>query len=238
MGKIEKTIFDYRFLILLCALVLMLLAAPFARELDIRDRPTYGSLMILVVFSILIAAAVFAASEKRNAVVITIILTASSIILQALFITTKSKALILANLILEIVVIGYVVIVILKHIFTRNRVTVDTISAALCSYLLIGFLWALVYFMYELLMPGSFSPSPIMEGQVSLAKIGDVPTMFQLYLYYSLVTLTTLGYGDVIPISPTMRMCAAIEAFMGQIFIAVLVARLVALQIFHAVDKN
>ncbi len=56
--------------------------------------------------------------------------------------------------------------------------------------------------------------------------------------YYSFVTMTTLGYGDIVPASPVARMCAVLQAVLGQLYLAVLVARLVGLHILHATSRN
>jgi voltage-gated potassium channel Kch len=107
-------------------------------------------------------------------------------------------------------------------------VTVDTICASLCIYLLLGVCWSGIHVLAEVLEPGSFQ----LPGHGPDAQFVDFA------LYYSLVTMTTLGYGDVIPSSPSTRMFAATEAIMGQLYIAVLVARLVGLHIAQAASRS
>jgi len=124
---------------------------------------------------------------------------------------------------------GYTVVALLKHLFTSDRVTVNTISASLCAYLLLGVLWAIVYPVTETLAPGSFGFGDAGRGGHASMRFGSQNAMFALY--YSLVTLSTLGYGDITPVLPTARMLAAMQAVVGQLYLAVLVARLVGLQI-------
>ena len=100
-----------------------------------------------------------------------------------------------------------------------ERVTADTIYGALAAYLLLGIGWAFVYLTVELFTPGSYSAAnPMWTGDA-----GELPS----FVYYSFVTLTTLGYGDVLPATAQAGTLAITEAVMGQIYLAVLVARLV-----------
>lgn len=96
---------------------------------------------------------------------------------------------------------------------------------AICVYFMIGLLWALIFSTLELLQPGSFQ---MPQGQ---------GTELSHFSYYSYVTLTTLGYGDITPISPPARSLALLEAIMGPLYIAVLIARLVGIHIVQSGEK-
>jgi hypothetical protein len=101
----------------------------------------------------------------------------------------------------------------------RTTVTVDTISAALSGYYLIGFTWALIYALVDVLIVGAFSHPLDTHGVLYRA------------LYFSFVTLTTLGFGDVTPTHPLTQALVTIEALLGQIYLVVLVARLVSMRV-------
>jgi voltage-gated potassium channel len=122
---------------------------------------------------------------------------------------------------LHLVFFGYVVIVMLRYIFSTQRVTLDMIFAALCTYLIIGLAWMFIYSCIELRLPGSFSSITANNYQTQLHD----------FLYYSFVTLSTLGYGDVTPLNDFAKSWAIIEAVIGQFYLAVVLARLVGLQI-------
>ena len=123
--------------------------------------------------------------------------------------------------ILSIVFFGYVTMLVLRDVFRQSRsASADTICGALSVYLLLGVLWAFAYALLEELVPGSI------VGLRS-ATIED----FYDYLGYSLVTLTTLGYGNVVPGNPRADALATSEAIVGQVYLTVLVARLVALNL-------
>ncbi|MGB2403010.1 MAG: potassium channel family protein [Akkermansiaceae bacterium] len=103
---------------------------------------------------------------------------------------------------------------ILSSIFRANRVTPDLISGAVVAYLLLGICWGALYSLIELIQPGSFSFSH--GGR-------DVSSLF----YYSFVTLTTLGYGDILPLTKIARTTAYLESVTGVMFTAILIAGLV-----------
>jgi hypothetical protein len=107
---------------------------------------------------------------------------------------------------------------ILFHLFREDRITSDLIMGAICVYFLVGIVWALLYSTLEFFQPGSFQ---MPQGTVSQAT----------FTYYSYVTLTTLGYGEITPISGPARSFALLEAMMGQLYLAVLIARLVGIHI-------
>ena len=129
--------------------------------------------------------------------------------------------------ILTILFIGYTTTVILSYLFTEDEITGDVIMGGICVYFLIGLAWAFIFFTLELFQPGSFQ-MPQGQGTTDLSH----------FSYYSYVTLTTLGYGDFTPISAQARSLALLEAIMGQLYIAILVARLVGIHIAQGVSRN
>ncbi len=106
----------------------------------------------------------------------------------------------------------------------RERITVDTIFAALSGFYLMAFAWGLIFSLVDLLSPGSFSV--------------DLHAQLQDAFYFSFVTITTLGYGDIVPVGRLARALVTTEALLGQIYLVVLVARLVSLQLAHAQAKD
>lgn len=113
----------------------------------------------------------------------------------------------------------YITCLILLFIMRQKEISIEIIKAAMCAYFLIGLMWSFVYLAIEVLRPGSFqfpSGTPIDHDQ---------------FIYFSFVTLTTVGYGDVTPISNGARSLAILEAVMGQFYLAVTVARLVSIHL-------
>ena len=112
-----------------------------------------------------------------------------------------------------------------RRLFRLPRVTWSGISAAASGFLMLGLAWAGLYGFLESSQPGSFQG--LLEGQG--------PNEF---FYFSYVTLTTLGYGDIVPISSTARMLSLLEAILGQLYLVVLVARLVSMVGPHSDDPR
>lgn len=102
----------------------------------------------------------------------------------------------------------------------EQRITRNTLFAGACCFLLMGFAWTSFYALATSLEPGAFR----------LAEAGRRPEYVD-FLYYSLITLTTTGYGDITPALAPVRLAAAFEAVVGQFYMAILVARLVGLHI-------
>ena len=103
-----------------------------------------------------------------------------------------------------------------RTVFSTRTVTWETIKGGISAYLLIGILWTFAYEFLILMDPESLVAS---RGEIGLAQLQ----------YFSFVTLTTLGYGDITPVTWLTRNLAVLEALIGQIFLTVLIARLVGL---------
>jgi hypothetical protein len=108
--------------------------------------------------------------------------------------------------------------VILTLVFRRGPITTRRLEGAIAVYLLLGFTWAHVYELVALWHPGALTGA--VDGKGSLR-----------WAYYSFVTLTTMGYGDIVPVHPLARASAVLEAVTGQLYLTILLARLVSLEL-------
>lgn len=115
----------------------------------------------------------------------------------------------------------------MRQVAVGNDISPNRIIGAVCIYLLLGVMWSIFYGVTEYFQPGSFRG---LTEAVSPAWNPD-------WVYYSFVTLTTLGYGDITPLTQTARSLSFVEAVVGQFYIAVLVAGLVSAYI-SAKQKN
>jgi hypothetical protein len=114
-------------------------------------------------------------------------------------------------------------VLIVKSLFSARTVTFDSILGALCGYLFLGLEWAVFYSLIEEFRPSSFEISP------KLVTVGEpARPLPHVLTYYSFVTLTTVGYGDIGPVSPAARTLSWVEAVTGQFYLAVIVAGLVS----------
>jgi voltage-gated potassium channel Kch len=210
-----------RHLALLCFLFLLFVGAPFLASLR------YGVLAMLIIGAAVLLSGIYAVSERRQLFYVSLVLAIAAVAFNAVLLFMQSQLLALLSNICLLVVLTLFTASILADVMRAGRVTADKIYGAICVYLLIGFAWGIVYAILEQLQPDSFS-APQEIGGVS-EHVARVMRM----RYFSLVTLTTVGFGDIVPRSAAARMFATLEAVMGQIYLAVLVARLVGLHIVH-----
>jgi hypothetical protein len=112
--------------------------------------------------------------------------------------------------------------VLMRFIFTSEAVNADVIYAAAAVYFLLSFFFVPIYGMLEVAVPGSFVDNTL-HSAVS----------WQQFVYFSLITLSTAGYGDVLPANSWARMLAGLEVTVGVLYVAILMARLVSLYEIH-----
>ncbi len=196
--------------VLFVTLVLLVFFAPLAGSTRL---PALNVLLTLV-----IVAAINLTSSNRRTLVIGFIFGVPALIFawlgrgESTGLTTAIRYLIFDLLLLQVFV------VMLRAVLKARRVTRETVQLGLSCYLLLGLLWAAAYATLELLQPGSLSLPPGMSVQAAYGQAS----------YFSFVTLTTVGYGDILPVTPAARGLANLEAVAGVLFVAVFIARLIA----------
>lgn len=121
-------------------------------------------------------------------------------------------------LIAQILFHGYAVVVLLAYVLRDDIVTLDELFAIACAYVLIALLWASAYGLVVHFDPAAIfiNPTNTLDGQVSWSDL----------VYYSMTTLTSTGYGEITPVSPTARALAMLQMVLGVLFVAILIARL------------
>jgi len=116
----------------------------------------------------------------------------------------------------------------LHALLQQRRVTADTVFGGINVYLLIACSYMLLHALLEALDPGAYRVGDVSLAQYYIAH-GNPSHGFATLIYFSFVTITTLGYGDIVPVSSTAKMLTSSEALVGQIYLATFIARLVAL---------
>ena len=119
----------------------------------------------------------------------------------------------------KIMIVFLAIIELASEIKNTKVINMNIVSGAVCTYLLIGVMFAFLYSLLFMLDPSSFANVAVSADDVSPLN----------FLYYSFVTLTTLGFGDITPSSMTAKFWSITEAIMGVLFIAVLIGRIVSL---------
>jgi hypothetical protein len=202
-----------RFQFLFVALLLMLSGPVF-----LPDRLV--ALALPVLFTVVAFAALTTAVRNRNTLVLGVLLGVPAILLHWI---ARSEEVPLVGEVSGVLFLLWVTLNVLAHTLRAKRVTTETLFAAASVYLLFALIWAMGYGIADLLQPGALSfPDTL------LAHAED-PSTRGLFSYFSFVTLTTLGYGDIAPVSDAARTMAMLEATLGQLFVVIVVARLVGM---------
>ena len=210
---------------MLISLLLLFLISPLFEELD------FANIVISIFFSAVLISAVYAVSQKKGLFVISILLLCPALVGNWSVYFVESLSLEVIGRSFSALFLAFSAISMLNHVFFKeDHVTADTIAGAICVYMLVGLTWAYLYSVTELVLPGSFIFGP----HTTRSPGSLVADKASLFFYYSFVTLTTLGYGDISPLSPPARSLSMLEAVIGPVYLTVLVARLVALQISHS----
>ena len=209
-----------RHLALLISLLLLFLLSPFVAA------ARYGTVVINIAFSIVLLAGIYAMSEQRRLFVVTLIGSVAAVATNLLMVVFQSEWIAIAWHGFTLLLLGLFSVGILKDVLRRGQISTDKICGAICVYLLIGFAWAFGYGIIELINPGSFSGLAETDASTHVGRIMQLR-------YFSFATLTTLGFGDILPRSSAARTLATLEAMTGQIYLTVLIARLVGLHIVH-----
>jgi len=198
-------------------IILLLLSA-------ILEGYKYGFLVINTASTIVFILGIYAAGNNKRNVIILIILGLPWFLSEWIF--TRSSETIFVSILFFLFIIGTMI----DHILHTDDVSTDTLYEAVCVFLLLGLLWASFYNYIEYISPGII----FVKNNVDVAK----PLTANEIIYYSYTTLTTLGYGDITPLTPIGRTVSVLEAIFGQLFLAFLVARLVAIYTAKALRKK
>lgn len=144
------------------------------------------------------------------------------------FMPSANRPAIIAQIVSYIAFLLFASWLMLRDVMEEKNVSTDTICGAISVYLMLGISWAFCYCILEVVQPGSFAYPEWLEPPAGTSVAWHLVSTF---LYFSFTTITTLGYGDITPISASARTFAWLEAVTGQLYLAVLVARLVAMRV-------
>lgn len=203
----------HRFVILLGAILVLVIGGPFIKELF--PYKVIPDMLLTVIF----AAAIFAFSQKRINIFISVGLAVPMFACTWSYYLINNTDLLIAGEISGTLFVGFTIGCLLKFIFNQKSVTQEVIYAAMIVYLLLAIMWSFAYSMLEFFYPDSFSSA------------GGAVETFYHFLYFSYVTITTLGYGDVLPLTPKASSLAILEAVTGQMYLVVAVAWLVGMHV-------
>jgi len=200
---------------LLIALVVLLVSAPFVEELE------GGHVILSFLFSLVLLAAVITVANRKRTLVIALALAIPAI--TARWINQLRPDLVHAAvfLVFALVLLAYVIGHLLHFILRAPVVTMEVLCASIAAYLMLGLMWTVAYWLVDQVTPGGAFSFNTERGAHSMNGFTG--------FYFSFITLSTVGYGDITPVSQAARWLAAMEAMTGLLYVAVLIARLVSL---------
>jgi voltage-gated potassium channel len=204
-----------RFYFLLGGLLIVLLVAPMTME----RFPAITSLMLTAALLV----SVFSMSVSRRMYMAAWLLVITKIILTAIAYLHPNTAVFTAETVVLFAFFLLAATFAIQRVLDGDYVDMNRIAGAISIYMLIGLIWSCLYFFVSLIEPQAFNGLP----DLSTDDVRNVNAAFMDLLYYSYVSLSTLGYGDITPVSRAAQSLAYLEAICGVMYVAVLVAALV-----------
>ena len=200
---------------LLIALALFFIWAPFVEEIE------GGELIVSGLFSLVLVAGVLAVADRKRVLVIALVLAIPAI--AGRWVNHFRPDLIppAVFLVAGLILIAFVVGNLLRFVLRAPSVNTEVLCASISAYLMLGLMWTMAYWLVDQLTPGGAFSFNTNTGTRSMNGFTG--------FYFSFITLSTVGYGDITPVSRIARWLAAMEAMTGLLYVAVLIARLVSL---------
>jgi hypothetical protein len=181
--------------------------------LDIISDLLFGLILLSGVYTVL-------TNWKRQALFIAVAIAAAGLRVASFFIAMDWIK--LTNYFVAILFLAFLMRMVLQHIFKEGPVNFYRIQGSVVVFIIIGIVWAFLYTSLELVWPDAFTST--IPGH-------SVSNSFPEFLYFSFVTLTTLGFGDMVPIYPVAKSMVMFEGMIGLLYPVIMIARLVSLEV-------
>jgi hypothetical protein len=200
---------------LLVALALLFLFFPFVEEVK------GGDIIISILLSLVLLSAVLAVADRKGVFFIALVLAIPAIVGRWISHFRPDLVPPPVFLVAGLALIAFVVANLLLFVLRAPSVNTEVLCASISAYLMLGLLWTVAYWLVAQVTPNAFAFN---------TATGTKETMvgFNAF-YFSFITLSTVGYGDIAPVSRIARWLAATEAMTGLLYVTVLIARLVSL---------
>jgi hypothetical protein len=219
--SLREIYFRRRFFILAVSLLAFILFTPLVQ----------GFVGIQILWNIfltgILLSGVHAVSEKKRNVYTASLLALPMLVYSwsAYFVETNLYVVIVGSL-CGVLFFAYMIVNILIFIYRQDKVTRDLISGAVVVYLLMAIMWTFIYRLIEAAHPGSFT-----------IPTTDIHERMR-FIYFSLVTISTLGYGDIVPKTSLASSLATLEAVVGQLYLVTTVAWLVGVRVSQSTERK
>ena len=200
---------------LLIALGLLFFSLPFVEEIK------GGDIIVSILLSLVLISGVLAVANRRRTFVVAVLLAIPAVVGRWINHFRPDLLPPAIFLVAGLVLVAFVVANLLRFILRAPSVNAEVLCASISAYLMLGLMWTLAYWLVDRLTPGGAFSFNTNAGEHSMNGFNG--------FYFSFITLSTVGYGDITPVSRIARWLAAMEAMTGMLYVAVLIARLVSL---------
>ena len=200
---------------LLIALALLFVSFPFVEEVK------GGDIIVSILLSLVLISAVLAVSNRRSTLVVAVLLVIPAIVGRWINHFRPDLVPPAVFLVSGLVLVAFVVINLLRFVLRAPSVNGEVLCASISAYLMLGLIWTMAYWLVAKVTPNAFAFNTGTGSRESMDGFNA--------FYFSFITLSTVGYGDITPVSRIARWLAAAEAMTGLLYVTVLIARLVAL---------
>lgn len=213
-----KTAFEHKFFLLFIFLLGFLVFYPYA------ENSTAGYFVFRLLAVIITVLSVYAVSFHRTLVIIALALAIPDLIRRTEILQLDTSVFSILTTCLTFFFDAFIIVVIFRRVFVHGRANSETIFGALCIYLIVGFSFSSIYGLLALVQKHAFYLS-------AESNLRSVPNRFD-FIYYSFGTMTSLGTPGITAVSDQARSISVMEAMLGLLYIAVLIARL--MEGYHA----
>ncbi len=215
-------------LILLASILAALVAQPFVVHLSTGGRAAYDLFIAAVALGVLLV--VFRERwERQVAMALALPAVALTVALYVVPDRLAAAAAVAYHASVGLF-LGFAVAVIVRDVFRHRSIGLDEIFGAFGGYILLGLVWGNLYVLVEVLAPGTFAVSAEVRWQLD-----DLHLRRALFNYVSFATMASLGYNDVIAVTPLANTLTWIEVMAAQFYLAVVIAQIVGLKLAQAV---
>jgi hypothetical protein len=183
-----------------------------------------GTGLIDVVFTLLLICGALALHPGRILRILVMIFVGIAVGLRWMAFWQPTPWIVEVGLIVVVVTLACFAAIVLKRVFEAGPVTAHRVHGAVCAYLLFGLTWAAAYAFLAQVLPNPFSV---------VLEMGDARAAIAPFVYFSFVTLTTVGYGDIAAVHPLARTLVMMEALIGQLYPAIIIGGLVSAALEH-----